>query len=535
MSVEITVDISPTTVPGTNDGDYHRVRSAGGAISTTANVLVLGSAAKGNVDELVWLMFEPNLPADATINTVELQLYVFNRTGTATLNYRVGWLAVDGTWNLQTSNLGWNEYANAAALPKPTSGVPATDATWQNSEPSFDLSTDIGAPGTFPTWGGGLGVGSDFVSAAFLTDFQDLFDANEVNRNSVGVPVACMLISRIPINARNYSFRSVNWTTAAERPKLTINYSPPPIDSELSGTATLDADAVKKVLPTSEVSADATVDAAGSGVFREEAELTTNSLLFAIGEVNEEATAELLSFPTTVDADALKLLLPESELSADATLVADQLRRRFADRELNTDATLDADSFVRKVTDIEVSADATVDAAPGAAREGASELTSTTLTFAVGEVNEEATAELVAGIGAFIDADAVRKALAAQPFLFSQSNIIPEASVKAPVASELSVVTSIEAAAERILLAFLELDPTAILDATGSAIFRADLELVAEALLDAIVRGDATAENPVEVTATAGNTTVTAASADIQVTAFSDNATVEGGSANASV
>jgi len=188
----------------------------GGVISGPPDngFLYVGTAFKGLVETCSWLMFEPNVPAGATITRVEVGLC---------------FLAPDGTWNNQNSNNGWKAYPSLnASFPFPSRTI-ATDAKWQNgTAPIFlnFLGTDP-PPSGVPAFATYASSGGQKNDAGMLTQAQSQLVANEANRNVRGVPMAFFIAPRDTTLVELQHRGSVQANTA-QRPYLTLDYTTGP-------------------------------------------------------------------------------------------------------------------------------------------------------------------------------------------------------------------------------------------------------------------------------------------------------------------
>jgi len=317
-------------------------------------------------------MFEPNIPDGSTFVSVELDLFQVSITGSALipLDISVGWLANDGTWNVQTSNTGWDDYAGNVdpatepALHPSRDGSSSSD--WVNNFPSFSLLTmtfgsNAPASSTAFSFGGGAGISPTFSDADFLTDAQDAFDDNEVNRTARGVPMAIVIVPE-DAQAQQWAIASNENATVANRPELTIVYNPPAIASELSSTTSLDAEPSVTYGADSELSAQTTTDAAAELNLEADAELSAQATLDADSELSVESASEL-SAQAFLDADGVVVRTSASELSAQAAIDADAEMGLVAASELSAQATLDADAVVPESTGVEMVVTTTIDAA----------------------------------------------------------------------------------------------------------------------------------------------------------------------------
>ncbi len=209
------------------DGDMFAPYAGANTIDTSPITIQMGSEQKGTAQKSMWIMFELDIPRDSIINNVSLFLYVvsYNAIQGQNVEYTMGWLAPDGTWDVQASEDGWKEYtAFSDDLPHPTS---TTDAAWYNSEVSFDdtIEVDDVVPDDTITW---AGSGGDRNAANFTTNLQSLFDENESNRTFRGVPVA-LLFRCVDVSFNQYNFASANRAPAQaeRRPLITVDYTPP--------------------------------------------------------------------------------------------------------------------------------------------------------------------------------------------------------------------------------------------------------------------------------------------------------------------
>ena len=363
MSDSIAVNPSPTS-----KADVFKVYSASSWIDTTA--LTVGSTSKGNQDQSVWIIFEPNIPAGSTLVSVEVDLYMNILGGLVTTvsNVLAGWLALDGTWNVQTSSLGWDEYTgNVAPTDYPAIHVDrtgASDSDWINNFPAFDLAltvgTDVPASGTHFQFGGGSGISPTFSASAFLDDAQDVFDANETNRTARGVPMAFVFV---PQGAElvQWAMISNEGVTTSQRPELTIVYDPPPIAAELSSTSSMDADLDATYGAATELSAATTLDADTVITRGVASELGSTAALDADISLIAAGAAELAG-SAAVDADATLIRVVASELSSSAALDADISLIAAGAAELIAQASLDADTVITRGAASELSSTTTLDA-----------------------------------------------------------------------------------------------------------------------------------------------------------------------------
>jgi hypothetical protein len=187
--------------------------------------LYVGTAFKGNVEQCSWLMFEPNIPAGATLTRVEVGIYLAFKSGSLTVPIIAGFLALDGTWNNQSGNNGWRAYPSLnSSFPLPPRNT-ATNAKWQDGTAPFFidfLTTDPppSGPPAMVTYASSGGIKN---AAAMLTQAQNQLVANEANRNVRGVPMAFFYAPRDPTNTELQHRGSVQSNTA-QRPYLTIDY-----------------------------------------------------------------------------------------------------------------------------------------------------------------------------------------------------------------------------------------------------------------------------------------------------------------------
>ena len=287
--------------------------------------LIYGSTIKGAVGQTLWFLFEPNLPADSTLVSVEMNLYLNSLVGTTStaIPQLVGFLAGDGTWEVQTGNTGWDEYATAGAAPHPLRSG-ASDATWINNFPSFDHTLSHGSTtpsvGAVFSYGGGSGISPTYSDASFLSDAQDAFDAEEASRTARGVPLAIMIVPQNNAGSQ-WSIASNEDTTASRRPELVIVYDPPPIAAELAGGSSVAADLAIVYGAASELAGDADIDAAASLIAAVASELLSAVSADARLVLNRDIASELLS-ATVLDAAVTNLLAAAIELTAAATLDA---------------------------------------------------------------------------------------------------------------------------------------------------------------------------------------------------------------------
>ena len=472
MSDTIAVNPSPTS-----KADVYRVWTTNSVFDI--GTLVLGSTAKANQNQGIWMLFEPNIPAGATFTGVTLDLYQETLSLTSTVNIRVGFLAGDGTWEAQASSLGWDEYAGAYnTMPEPDR-TGTSDAGWINNFASFDpfVSTSGTAPASATAFSF-ADSGGTYNDAQFLTDAQDAFDAEEASRTARGVPMAILMI--VETNAaQQWVLKSNEHASGTDLPTLTIVYDPPPIASELSSTSSIDADLIGDFTLATELSSTTAVDADVDMTYGAATELSAQATLDAAGAVAVSAATEL-SAAASVDADLDVFLAVASELSSTTTVDADVDVTYGAASELAAQATLDAGVGVIYGAASELSSTSALDAAPLGLKTPAAELSTSTTLDAAGEVTALASAELIA-----------------------QASLDAETDVTRFAASELA--------------------GAATLDARLIGVFNVATELVGAATLDAAVRPSETALNPLEVLYMAENIEVRYTADTIEVTAPATN------------
>ncbi len=507
------VTVNPTP---TSEADV--CKSYGSSPFQDNTTLIVGSTAKENQDQTAWIMFEPNLPAGSTFVSVELDLYQQLLTGLLAVDWRIGWLANDGTWNVQTTSTGFGEYpgvVNPATEPTlhPTRAG-ASDTDWINNFPSFNpLNTTPGtapASGTAFSFGGGTGITPTYSDADFLTDAQSAFDGNEVNRTARGVPMAVVILPSNN-NAQEWTLRSNENASVADRPALTIVYNPPAIDSELSSQFTLDAEA---------------------GVIREGAtELSSQTTLDAAAERDRDITSELTA-QTTLDAAATVSVEAATELSAQTTLDAAAELITEVSAELSSQTTLDAAAELNQAASAELTVQATLDAATSLTAETAAELSTTTTLDASLSLEREAATELSGQIT--LDADAVR-VLVPSAELLVQTTLDAATSLDASAAAELLAQTTLDADTVVQGGSSSELTVQTTLDAAASIRLLADAELLVTTAIDARTRASETALEPIEVRYQAANVSVRHQGRNISTMKLSANVGVRHATRNATL
>ena len=495
-----TVSVNPTP---TDQADFftNYASPTGNPTTQSASTHNIGSVQKSLQNQATWFIFEPDIPLGAELTSVSFRIHVNTKTGTAAHTVSVGFLELDGTWNVQASDLGWGEYGtSAASLPYPNR-TGAADAGWEGGSARFftNFLNGVVTSGDWLEWNdAGSGTGDVVTTdSGFLTDAQNIFNDNETNRTARGVPMA---ILAVPSASAGQMWNINSAEAASLNPILEISYEVP--EAELDGDATIDAAPSLGANASAELSGDATLDAEGELTFEADSELSADA---------------------TLDAAPSLAISVDSELSADATLDAESEILVSGAIELSADATVDAAPSLAISVDSELAADATLDATPSLAGELTSELSADATVDAEGELTFEADSEL--------SADAT---LDAAPQL------------ELAGASEMDAAAALDADGVLTLLGATELTADALLDATGSLILDLASELGGTATIFAEPRGNAIADGlalfivtavtaNATVTATTPNVTVTAAAAEASVTAGAASATVTAGSATITV
>ena len=156
------------------------------------------------------------VPAGATINSVTLTMYCYRNRNGATTNVELHKLLAD--WGEGTSNAGKSSGAGQ--------GAPATtnDATWLRSfyntaswtNPGGDFSSTISGS-TSVAGPNGTGSHTWASTAQMVADVQNWLDNPSTNFG--------WLLKASETANTSHAFYSREWTTASQRPTLTIDYT----------------------------------------------------------------------------------------------------------------------------------------------------------------------------------------------------------------------------------------------------------------------------------------------------------------------
>jgi hypothetical protein len=207
-----------------------RSNGAGGVIFTGTNSS--GSPRRG----LIWFDVASVIPTGATIDSVQLSLTVAGVAGGGTdpFPYVTRIYPVTRNWGEGTLGAGSNTAGSGQGFPTPTDG---TSATWTHafldSQPWTTVGGDYNATPSATASVAGT-VGSSFTcgsTAAMVTDVQGWLN------NPAGNFGWMVLGDEVDV-ASFRSFHSREATNAAQRPALTVTFTPVPEPSTLILCAT---------------------------------------------------------------------------------------------------------------------------------------------------------------------------------------------------------------------------------------------------------------------------------------------------------
>ena len=205
---------------------------------TTNAVLAVGSPTPGAKDPIVYrgvfIVFDlTGVPAGATINGCQIEFTTNNASGPfTTFELKVGNIRRDEIWENgdgmsrdnydRLSNLLWAEWANGAST--------STDVWVDKTGPAGTLST-MPAVTAGGLWSCGDGTGVTPTSTitgmtAHLQAAIDEFDTDDM-------PVCFLLYREFegltePTHEKAFTIRTNDHGTAADRPELSIDWTPPP-------------------------------------------------------------------------------------------------------------------------------------------------------------------------------------------------------------------------------------------------------------------------------------------------------------------
>lgn len=218
-----------TLTPGRDASLYEssgtRSNGAGGVIFTGTNSS--GSPRRG----LLWFDVAGGIPAGATIDSVQLTLTVAGVAGGGAdpFPYITGIYPLSRNWGEGTQGAGSNTAGSGQGFPTPSDGTSATwthaflaDQTWTTvggdfvATPSATASV-AGTVGSSFTWGSTAAMVADVQSwlSSPATNFGWMVRGDEVDVSSFR------------------SFHSREATNAAQRPALTVSFTPVPEPSTL--------------------------------------------------------------------------------------------------------------------------------------------------------------------------------------------------------------------------------------------------------------------------------------------------------------